>query len=252
MWRDLVHSSGKTSHFENYRYNCRSSIIGFGELSLETSATSRLRSYVSGINITNSEASGLDATSSPISTSTRYLCRTANILLPQQAPTSYSCRQITRAPREEQHDINFIKDIYWPQLSDDIDFKTIEHFHKPPEAEHRYTWSTTARTSGWGGHRATSGCSTSSLTTSSSSSCTTSRSTSTADRSTTRSISATTSTSTSTTYGKTTSSTASSSTTSRTTSEGTSNPSTSSTSSSVVSVESWHLLQVVTNIDKKE
>ena len=30
----LVHSSGKTSHFENYRYNYRSNIVGFGEIVL--------------------------------------------------------------------------------------------------------------------------------------------------------------------------------------------------------------------------
>ena len=30
----LVHSSGKTSHFENYRYNYRSSIVHFGEVVL--------------------------------------------------------------------------------------------------------------------------------------------------------------------------------------------------------------------------
>ena len=42
---------------------------------------------------------------------------------------AYKCRQITRVPREEQHNLNFMKDIYWPQLSDDIDFKTREHFN---------------------------------------------------------------------------------------------------------------------------
>ena len=30
----LVHSSGKTSHFENYRYNYRSNIVGLGEIVL--------------------------------------------------------------------------------------------------------------------------------------------------------------------------------------------------------------------------
>ena len=29
--------------------------------------------------------------------------------------------------KAEQHDVNFLKDIYSPQLSDDIDFKTREH-----------------------------------------------------------------------------------------------------------------------------
>ena len=42
---------------------------------------------------------------------------------------AYECRQITRVLREEQHDLNFLKDSYWPQFSDDIDFRTREHFN---------------------------------------------------------------------------------------------------------------------------
>ena len=48
---------------------------------------------------------------------------------PSTTTGAYRCRQITRVPREEQHDFNFLKDIYWPQLSDDIDFNTREHFN---------------------------------------------------------------------------------------------------------------------------
>ena len=97
---------------------------------------------------------------------------------------------------------------------------------QPSEAGHRYAWSTTATTSGWGGHRATSGCSTSNLTTASSRNCSTARSRDTVNTTTTRSTSTTSSTTTSTTYGETASSTASSTTTSRTTSKGTSSSST--------------------------
>ena len=39
------------------------------------------------------------------------------------------CRQITPVHREEQHDINFPGSTYWPQFSDDIDFNTREHFN---------------------------------------------------------------------------------------------------------------------------
>ena len=80
----LVHSSGKTSHFENYRYNYHSNIVHFGEMErlfLETSGTFPRRSYVPGINIRNFVASGLDVTSSRMSTSLHYLCTTANIHL---------------------------------------------------------------------------------------------------------------------------------------------------------------------------
>ena len=42
---------------------------------------------------------------------------------------AHKCRQITRVPRQEQHDNNFLKSIYCSQLSDDIDFNTREHFN---------------------------------------------------------------------------------------------------------------------------
>ena len=48
---------------------------------------------------------------------------------PSTTTGAYGCRQITRVPREEQHDVNSLKDIYWPQLSDDIDFNAREHFN---------------------------------------------------------------------------------------------------------------------------
>ena len=48
---------------------------------------------------------------------------------PSTTTGAYRCRQITRAPREEQHDNKFLESIYWPQLSDDIDFNTREHFN---------------------------------------------------------------------------------------------------------------------------
>ena len=50
----LVHSSGKTSHFENYRYNYRSKHRWLWRRSfLETSGTSLHKNYASGINIRN-------------------------------------------------------------------------------------------------------------------------------------------------------------------------------------------------------
>ena len=84
--------------------------------------------YVSGINIRNFVASGLAETS---------LANKHILALPlhySQHPSTtstgaYRCRQITRVPREEQHDIKFLESIYWPQLSDDIDFNIKEHFN---------------------------------------------------------------------------------------------------------------------------
>ena len=49
---------------------------------LETSGKSRHKSYVSGVNIRSSEASGLGVTSSPMSTSLHYLWSTATIHQP--------------------------------------------------------------------------------------------------------------------------------------------------------------------------
>ena len=48
---------------------------------------------------------------------------------PSTATGAYRCRQITRVPREEQHDNKFLESIYWPRLSDDIDFNIREHFN---------------------------------------------------------------------------------------------------------------------------
>ena len=89
---------------------------------LATSATSRLRTYHRGVNIRNFEDSGWDVTSSLTSTSLHYLFSTANIHQPQW--------ELPGADRRKSppHD-NFLKDIYWPQLSDDIDFKTRERFN---------------------------------------------------------------------------------------------------------------------------
>ena len=84
----LVHSSGKTSHFENYRYNYRSNIVGFGEVVLgdiRNIPTQKLRLRNQH---QSSEASGLDVISSPMSTSLHYLCSTVNIHLQQQEHTS--------------------------------------------------------------------------------------------------------------------------------------------------------------------
>ena len=83
----LVHSSGRTSHFENYRYNYRSNIVGFGEIVLgdvRNIPTQKLRLRNQHQKLRG--ASGLDVTSSPTSTSLHYLCSTANIHLPQQVP----------------------------------------------------------------------------------------------------------------------------------------------------------------------
>ena len=124
----LAHSSGKTSHFENYHYNYRSNIVHFGEIVLgdvKNIPTQKLRlrnqhQKLRGIwlgrdLITNEHilALPLHYSQHPSTTSTG----------------AYRCRQITRVPREEQHDITFLESIYWPQLSDDIDFNIKEHFN---------------------------------------------------------------------------------------------------------------------------
>ena len=80
----LVHSSGKTSHLENYRYNYRSNIVGFGEIVLGDvrnipSQKLRLRNQHQKL-----RGIWLGATSSPMSTSLHYLCSTAIELLQQQ------------------------------------------------------------------------------------------------------------------------------------------------------------------------
>ena len=124
----LVHSSGKTSHFDNYRCNYRSNVVHFGEIALgdvRNIPTQKLRlrnqhQKLRGIwlgrdLITNEHilALPLHYSQHPSTTSTG----------------AYRCRQITRVPREEQHDVKFLESIYWPQLSDDIDFNIREHFN---------------------------------------------------------------------------------------------------------------------------
>ena len=124
----LLHSSGKTSHFENYRYNYRSNIVHFGEIVLGDvrniptqklrlrNQHQKLRGIWLGRDLIANEhilALPLHYSQHPSTTSTG----------------AYRCRQITRAPREEQHDIKFLESIYWPQLSDDIDFNVKEHFN---------------------------------------------------------------------------------------------------------------------------
>ena len=47
---------------------------------------------------------------------------------PSTTTQAYRRIQIIRLPQEEQRDLNFLKDICWPQLSDDINFETREHF----------------------------------------------------------------------------------------------------------------------------
>ena len=121
----LVHSSGKTSHFENYRYNYCSNIVHFGEIVLgdvRSIPTQKLRLrnqhqkprgiWLSRDLITNEHILAL-----PLQYSQH----------PSTTTGAYRCRQITRAPREEQHDIKFLESIYWPQLSDDIDLNVKEH-----------------------------------------------------------------------------------------------------------------------------
>ena len=124
----LVQLSGKTSHFENYRYNYRSKIVGFGEVVLGDvrniptqklrlrNQRQKLRDIWLGRDLITNEpilALPLQYNEQPSTTTTG----------------AHKCRQITRAPCEEQRDLNFLKDIYWPQLSDDIDCKTREHFN---------------------------------------------------------------------------------------------------------------------------
>ena len=121
----LVHSSGKMSHFENYRYNYRPNIVGFGEIVLgdvRNIPTQKLRlrnqhQKPRGIWIGRGLITNEHITALPLQCSQH----------PSTTTGAYRCRQITRVPHEEQHDINFLKDIYWPQLSDDIDFNNREH-----------------------------------------------------------------------------------------------------------------------------
>ena len=127
----LVRSSGKTSLFENYRYNYRSNIVGFGEIVLGdvcdiSTQKLRLRNQhqkLRGIWIGRDLITNEHILALPLQYSAH----------PSTTTGAHRCRQITRVPREEQHDVNSLKDIYWPQLSDEIDFNTRdsgrEHFN---------------------------------------------------------------------------------------------------------------------------
>ena len=123
----LVHSSGKTSHFENYRYNYRSNIVHFGEIVLgdvRNIPTQQLRlrnqrQKLRGIWLGRDLITNEHILALPLRYS-QHLSTTIG---------AYRCRQITRVSREEQHDVKFLESIYWPQLSDDIDFNTREHFN---------------------------------------------------------------------------------------------------------------------------
>ena len=142
----LVHSSGKTSHFKNYCYNYRSNIVHFGEIvvgDIRNIPTQKLplrnqHQKLRGIWL------GRD-----LITNEHIL---ALLLQYSQHPSTttgaYRCRQITSVPREEQRDVKFLESIYWPQLSDDIDFNTQRALQQPPETEHRNKRSTAATTSG--------------------------------------------------------------------------------------------------------
>ena len=106
----LVHSSGKMSHFENYRYNYRSSIVHFGEIVLGdvrniTTQKLRLRNQhqkLRGIWLGRDLITNEHILALPLHYSQH----------PSTAIGAYRCRQITRGPREEQHDIKFLESIY--------------------------------------------------------------------------------------------------------------------------------------------
>ena len=123
----LVHSSGKTSHFENYRFQHRR----FWR------ACSRRRPQHPNTQATTEETQRSQHQKLRGIWLGRDLITNERILAPPlqysehpSMTTAYKCRQIARVPRrEEQHDLNFLKDIYWPQLSDDINFKTREHLN---------------------------------------------------------------------------------------------------------------------------
>ena len=122
----LIHFSGKTSHFENYRYSYSSNIVGFGERVLGDirdipTQKLRLRSQhqkLRGIWLGRNRITNEHILALPLQYSEH----------PSKTTWAYKCRRITRVPSEEQRDLNFPENIYWPQLSDDIDFKTTEHF----------------------------------------------------------------------------------------------------------------------------
>ena len=125
----LVRSSGKThthTHFENYCYNYRSNIVGFGEVlgNIRNIPTQKLRlrkqhQKLRGIWLGRDLITNEHILALPLQYSEH----------PSITTEAYKRRQITRVSREEQHDLNSLENIYWPQLSDDIDFKTRERFN---------------------------------------------------------------------------------------------------------------------------
>ena len=109
----------RASRFENYRYNYRSNIVGFGLGDVRNIPTQKLRlrnqhQKLRGIWIGRDLITNEHILALPLQYSQH----------PSTTTGAYRCRQITRVPREKPHDINFLRDIYWPQLSDDIDFNT--------------------------------------------------------------------------------------------------------------------------------
>ena len=123
----LAHSSGKTSHFENYRYNYHSNITGYGQIVLgdvRNTPSQKLclrnqHQKFRGIWLGRDLITNEHILALPLQYSQH----------PSTTTGAYRCRQITWVPREEQHDNNFLKSIYWPQPSDDIDFNNKEHFN---------------------------------------------------------------------------------------------------------------------------
>ena len=97
-----MHASAKTSHFENYRYKYRFKIVGFGESVLgdiRNIPTQKMR-----LRNQHQKLRGIWLG--------RDLITNEHILaLPFSTATSgaYRRRQITCLPREEQHDIDFLK-----------------------------------------------------------------------------------------------------------------------------------------------
>ena len=123
----LVHSSGKTSHFENYRCNYRSNIVHFGEIVLgdvRNIPTQKLR-----LRSQHHKLRGIWLGRDLITNDHIHALPLHYSQHPSTTTGAHRCRQIARAPCEEQHDIKFLESIYWPQLSDDIGFNTREHFN---------------------------------------------------------------------------------------------------------------------------
>ena len=125
---ELTHSSGKTSHFENYRYNYRSNIVCFGEV---------IRGDVRNIPAQKLRLRNQHQKLRGIWLGCNLITNEHILALPLQ----YSEHQSTtgahkrRQTSEEQCNLNFLKDIYWPQPSDDIDSRQ----ESTSETEHRYS-----------------------------------------------------------------------------------------------------------------